>query len=284
MTNSKSAEILTRPECNHGEGPVWCPDGTIRWVDMLAGDVLQLHPDFEITRTHVGTVAAALRPRRTGGFVVAIERGFAILDEEGEVHELPELWSDARVRMNEGSCDIYGNFYCGSMGWDAEPGLGSLYRLDPLGNVTRALEGVSISNGLAFTPDGQLAYYVDSATNVISRVKIVDGAPLWAERTSFVTVNPADGVPDGICLDVAGGVWVALWGGGAVHRYSPQGQLTEIITLPTAYPTACALGGPDLLTLFITTSRLIDGDDPVAGALFQARVGIPGEPALLFAG
>lgn len=272
----------TRSE--HGEGPLWCPDGTLRWVDMLVGDVVHRDSESRVTRIHVGTVAAALRPRRSGGFVVAVERGFALLTESNQVQTLPEIWTDTVTRMNEGSCDPDGNFYCGSMGWGAEAGLGSMYRLDPEGRVTRVLDGVSVSNGLAFSPDGDRAYFVDSATNTISRIDVRGGVPSWADRTTHVTIDPALGIPDGICLDSEGDVWVALWGGGAVHRYSTHGHLTDIVTLPTAHPTACVLGGADLSTLFITTSRLVTPEDPLAGAVFHVEVDIPGQPALTYAG
>src|SRR5918997_396736 len=129
-------EQVTDPIAFHAEGPVWSDRwGELRWVDMLAGDVLSLGSDGAVARRHVGTVAAALRPRRSGGAVIGVERGFALEDADGALTHLGELWTDDSVRMNEGGCDPDGRFYCGSMAYDQRPGAGALYRLDPDGSV-----------------------------------------------------------------------------------------------------------------------------------------------------
>src|SRR3712207_1564683 len=112
---------------------------------MLAGDVLSLAANGTIDRRHVGNVAAALRPRRQGGAVIGVERGFALEDADGTITHLGELWPDDDVRMNEGGCDPDGRFYCGSMAYDQRPGAGALYRLDPDGSVRVVLENVTIS-------------------------------------------------------------------------------------------------------------------------------------------
>src|SRR5688500_5486585 len=124
------AEQLTGPEAHHAEGPVWSDRwGGLRWVDMLAGDVLSLADDGTVGRRHVGDVAAALRPRRGGGAVIAVERGFALEDPDGTVTALDPVWTDPLVRMNEGGCDPDGRFWCGSMAYDKRPGGATLYRL-----------------------------------------------------------------------------------------------------------------------------------------------------------
>src|SRR5215212_10669867 len=130
---------------------------------MLAGDILSLVTDGTINRRHVGR-AVALRPRRRGGAVIGVERGFALEDADGTLTYLDELWSDDNVRMNEGGCDPDGRFYCGSMAYDQRPGAASLYRLDPDLSVRAVVEGVTISNGLEWSPDGSRAYYNDTAT------------------------------------------------------------------------------------------------------------------------
>lgn len=158
------AEQVTEVCAHHGEGPVWdAAAGVLRWVDMLCGDVLSMAPgDGGIARRHVGAVAAALRPRGGGGLVIAVERGFALLDPgASQPRTMPELWTDPSVRMNDGGCDPQGRFYCGSMAYDAAPGRGALHRLDPDGATHRVLTGVTISNGLAWSADGATAYYID---------------------------------------------------------------------------------------------------------------------------
>jgi sugar lactone lactonase YvrE len=280
------AEQRTDPVAYHGEGPVWSAGwGGLRWVDMLAGDILSLGPDGVVSRRHVDGVAAAVRPRRDGGAVIAIERGFALEDRDGRLTRLGDLWSGTGVRMNEGGRDPDGRFYCGSMAYDQRPGAGSLYRLDPDRQVTVVLEGVTISNGLEWSPDGALAYYVDTPTHQISVFDYDQDRGLTGRRV--LVEIPADmGGPDGLCVDEQGGVWVALFGGGAVHRYTAEGTLDEIVDVPARQVTACAFGGPGLDELFITTSaeNLEPGDDPLAGALFSAAVGVNGLPVRPFAG
>jgi sugar lactone lactonase YvrE len=277
------AEQLTDPVAYHAEGPVWSERwGGLRWVDMLAGDVLTLGADGAIDRRHVGVVAAVVRPRRRGGAVIAIERGFAFEDADGTITPARPLWTDSGVRMNEGGCDPDGRFYCGSMAYDHTRGAGSVYRLDPDGSVHTVLEGVTISNGLEWTPDGTRAYYVDTPTGRIDVFDYDRDGGLTARRP-FVRTG---GAPDGLTVDADGGVWVAFYDGGAVHRYDADGALDEVVEVPARQVTACTLGGPDLDQLFITTSRerLEPGDDPLAGALFHATVGVRGRPVREFAG
>jgi sugar lactone lactonase YvrE len=280
------AEQVTGPVTYHGEGPVWSESwGGLRWVDMLAGDVLSLAADGTIDRRHVGNVAAALRPRRQGGAVIAVERGFALKDADGAIRYLGELWTDTHVRMNEGGCDPDGRFYCGSMAYDQRPGAGALYRLDPDDSVHVVLENVTISNGLEWSPDGSLAYYNDTPTQRVD-VFDYDGESGLTGRRPFAEIPAEAGGPDGLTVDEEGGVWVALYGGGAVRRYNPEGVLDEVIEVPAEQVTACTFGGSNLDQLFITTSRegLGGGEDPLAGSVFRSAVGVASLPVREFAG
>ncbi len=278
------AEQVTDACAHHGEGPIWdASAGCVRWVDMLNGDVLSMTPsEGRVERIHVGAVAAAIRPRASGGLVIAVERGFALLDAGATaVTTLPEIWADPTVRMNEGACDPQGRFYCGSMAYDNAPGRGALYRLDADRTVTTVLTGVTISNGLAWRADGKTALYVDSPTCRIDEFEFDADTGTFGARRPPIVVDVDGAVPDGIALDRDDGVWVALWGGGAVHRYDASGTLDAVVELPVRNVTACALD-PDG-RLFITTSA--DGDDdPRAGALFSADVGVGGLPIGAFAG
>ncbi|MGI8446762.1 MAG: SMP-30/gluconolactonase/LRE family protein [Streptosporangiaceae bacterium] len=270
----------------HGEGPVWWAGWPgLRWVDMLAGDLLTLGADGSVARRHLGTVLAALRPRSGGGMVIALECGFALVDEDWSVRSLGDLWADPGVRMNDGGCDPDGRFYCGSMAYASGPGRGSLYRLDTGGSSRVVLGGVTVSNGLAWSPDGSTAYYVDSATR---RVDAFDYDPErgLSGRRPAVKVDPPAGIPDGLTVDDEGHLWVALHGGGAVHRYRADGRLDGRVEVPVSQVTACTFGGPRLDQLYITTSRLDRGPaaEPGAGALFRADVGITGLPAAAFGG
>ena len=277
------AEQVTDAVAYHAEGPVWSERwGGLRWVDMLAGDVLSLAADGTVERRHVAGVAAALRPRRAGGAVLGIERGFALEDANGTITRLSELWTDERLRMNEGACDPDGRFYCGSMAYDKQRGAGALYRLDPDGSVRVVLENVTISNGLDWSPDGSRAYYNDTDTGRVDVLDYERTAGLSGRRP-FVDTGAR---PDGLTVDAEGGVWVALSNGSAVRRYTADGVLDEVVELPVTKVTACTFGGARLDQLFITTSRegLDAGAEPQAGSLFRAVPGVTGLPVREFAG
>jgi sugar lactone lactonase YvrE len=280
------AEQITEPVAYHGEGPVWSEKwGGLRWLDMLAGDILTLTADGAVNRRHVGKVAAAVRPRRKGGAVIGIERGFALESSDGTLTCLGELWRDQAVRMNEGGCDPDGRFYCGSMAYDRAPGAATLYRLNPDWSVNVVLKNVTISNGLEWSPDNLRAYYNDTATYQIS-VFDYDIEEGLTRRRVFVDLSKESKRPDGLTVDAEGGVWVALSNGGVVRRYTSGGTLDGIIEVPAKKVTACTFGGPRLDQLFITTSRegVAPGSDLLAGSLFCAFAGVSGLPVREFAG
>jgi sugar lactone lactonase YvrE len=279
------AEQCTDPIAYHGEGPVWSAAwGGLRWVDMLAGDILSLTDAGDTTRRHVGTIAAAVRPRQGGGAVIGVERGFCLEAADGTLTQLSDVWTDAGIRMNDGGCDPDGRFYCGSMAYDKQPGAASLYRLDPDLSVRTVLRGVTVSNGLDWSPDGSLAYYNDTDTHSIAVLDYDRDRGLTGMR-AFV-VLPHDERPDGLTVDAEGGVWVAINGSGEVRRYAADGRLDGVVQVAARKVTACTFGGPALNQLFITTSRedLEPGEDPLAGSLFRAEVDVTGMPVRGFAG
>jgi sugar lactone lactonase YvrE len=281
------AEQLTAACATHGEGPVWdAAAGRLRWVDMLSGDVLTLDGTGAITRVHVGDMATALRPRAGGGLVVAVERGFAVLDASGTTVREDTAFDDPACRMNDGGADRQGRFLCGSMDYAMTEPRAALYRYDPDGTVSTVLTGVTLSNGIAWSLDGERMYYIDSVTQQVDVFDYDPASGRPAGRRPLVRIDSARGLPDGLALDSEGGVWVALYGGHAVHRYGPDGRLDAVLKLPVAKVTACAFGGPGLDELYITTSRvdLAPGDQPAAGALFLARPGVRGLPGGVYAG
>jgi sugar lactone lactonase YvrE len=282
------AEQITEPLAFHGEGPCWLAgSGELAWVDMLAGRVL-LTSRAGLTRSLEipSPVAAIVRPRASGGLVVATETGVLLLDEHDSPTLLCEILDEPGLRMNDGGCDPQGRFWCGTMAYDVRNGAGSLYRVEPDGRVSKVLTGVTISNGLGWAPDGARAYYVDSAAYGIDTFAFDGARGKLAERRRMVDIHESLGMPDGIAVDAEGGVWVALWDGGAVHRYLLDGTLDAVVALPCGRVTACAFGGDDLGELFITTSRLgvADDADPAAGSLFRCVPGVRGQAVLAFSG
>jgi sugar lactone lactonase YvrE len=279
------AEQVTAACTEHGEGPVWdVAAGVLRFVDMLAGAVLTYDPvTSELTRQAVADVVAALRPRRSGGWVLGTARGFALVDDlrEPEKLEYVEAFTDPAIRMNDGGCDPQGRFYCGSMAYSQEPGKGTLYRLDPDRSVHEVFADVTVSNGLCWTPDGSRALYVDSPTHRIDQLEFDPATGALRDRRPFVTID--EGTPDGLTIDSDGGTWVALYGAGVVHRYDQRGNLDLVVEVPVSKPTACAFVDRDL---FITTTRegLPPDAEPQAGAVFHVRPGVRGLAPLPFAG
>ena len=275
------AEPLTGVVAEHGEGPVWDERrGRLVSVDMLAGALLVTHPVTGDTARHdvPSPVAAMARPSADddGWFVVGereIFRTDAGLTRFEQVGALPV--ADG-VRANDGGCDPYGRLYVGTMAYDQTPGAGDLYvrRLD--GTVEVALPGVTISNGLSFGPQPSTAYYVDTPTQAVVQLSLDDRGHVASQRT-VVDIPSEQGAPDGLTVDAEGGIWVALWDGGAVHRYTPDGDLDLRVVLPVRQVTSCAFGGPGLAELFITTSRDgLSGDTGAAGAVFRCTPGWTG--------
>lgn len=284
------AEQVTEPIAHHGEGPVWDPaTNQLLSVDMLDGDVLTLDPESgKTTCVHVHSVAACVRPRSVGGYVVAVERGFAFLDlETKETTLLPELWTDRNIRMNEGGCDPQGRFYCGSGAYDKRAGKGTVWRLDPDGHCAAVIDSVTTSNGLVWSLDGSVAYYIDTPTLRVDAFTFDPDAGTFSDRRTVTTVPEGQGRPDGMTIDIEGGLWVAMFGGSSVRRYRPDGEFDAEVDLPVTQVTACTFGGPELDTLYITTSSYNlprHHTQTAAGAIFAIKPGVRGLPVVPFAG
>ncbi len=278
-----AVENVTGPLAFHAEGPCWSPQwGGLRYVDMFAGDLLTLQGG-QVRRRHVGPLAAFVRPRRDGGFVVALEHALALADDEhSELRVMRPVVADAAVRFNDGTCSPDGTLYGGTMAWDQTPGAGTLYRFgSTLESAEPVVTGTTISNGIGFSPDGGLAYFADTPTR---RIDVFDNEDdRLVRRRPFAAIEAN---PDGLCVDAEGGVWVACYGASQVRRYAGDGTLDAVVELPVSNVTACTFGGEDLRTLFITTSRenLAADEQPEAGSVFAAVPGVAGLPVLPYGG
>ncbi len=277
-------EQITDAIAYHAEGPVWSKEwGGLRWVDMLEGDLLTLKDNGEIDRLHVSSpVAAFVRPRAQGGFVVGLERGLGLAEDPfGDVRAMEPMWTDPDIRMNEGGTDPWGNLYAGSMSYSRKPGAGKLYKITPDFEVTTVLDSVSTSNGIDFSPDGARAYYHDTSTR---RTDVFD--VVGQELTNRREFHEATGTsPDGLVVDSEGNVWVALNRVGKIRLYSPQAEILGEWDIPARLVTAVTLGGEDGRDVYVTTSRE-NLDDPTSteGAIFHGRTDVPGKPVVPFAG
>lgn len=276
-----------------GEGPIWdASRGRLLFVDIPRGDVHEFDPatgDHAIFE--VGQPCGAIVPTAKGDWLVAARDGFLRLNPQTGRTQLAAIIEDDRPdnRMNDGYCDARGRFWAGTMSMSHAPEAGGLYRFDPTGEVTRMLGHVTTSNGIDWSPDQRLMYYVDTGTRRIDVFDFNLAHGEIANRRPFVAIPERDGKPDGLVVDADGCIWLALWGGGALQRYTPAGTLDRTIALPVTHPTKCAFGGSDLEDLFITSARSPVPEDarasqPHAGSLLHCRPGVKGRPAIPFAG
>jgi sugar lactone lactonase YvrE len=289
LTRDDEAWWIGDPDVFHGEGSYWdAAADVLRSVDMLAGDVITTpSTGGTATRSHVSDVVAVIRRRRSGGFVVAVERGFALVDDELRVQRSISAFDDASVRMNEGACDAHGRFLCGSMAYDARDGGGTLYRLDPDLTVHVVLDAVTVPNGLVWVDEGRTALHADTGNREIRAYEYdLDSGTFGASRAFVSLPDDEPGAPDGMTLDDEGGLWVAMWGGGKVHRYDATGRLDHVVPLPVTNPTSCAFGGPDGTLLHVTTSRqdIEPGTQPHAGGTLVVPTSVRGARLYDFAG
>jgi sugar lactone lactonase YvrE len=277
-------ERVQAPVCTLGEGPVWDgSDQSLYWVDIPESRVHRLAADGSLSRWDTGQPVGAVVPRASGGLVVAVQDGFMALDPvSGTLTMLAEVEKDQPGnRMNDGACDRAGRFYAGTMAFDESPEAGALYRLDPDLSVTTVLTGVGISNGIGWSPDERLMYYIDSHAHRVDVLDYDAATGQLAGRRPFKVVGAGEVVPDGLTVDVEGGVWVALWEGYALLHLDKGGELIETVDLPAARVTSCAFGGPDLDRLYITTA---EGPGESVGALFVCEPGVTGQPSHPFRG
>jgi sugar lactone lactonase YvrE len=285
--SSLRAAPLTPPVADHGEGPVAIGD-TVVWLDMLRGDVLATDVSSGKSRRHPvhPEVVSLVRPMVDGGLLVATDRSVWAHPEgfDGDAVHLATLPVPPAARLNDGSCDTRGNLWIGSMAEDHTPGAGELFRVDASGGVDVMLDGLTISNGLAFSADGTSAFFVDSPTRRVDRLEL-DGSGSIVRRSPWARVDRWDGVPDGLTLDADGGVWVAVHGAGRVVRFDADGEWDVEVHVPVPNPTACAFVGTSSRLVITTSCRdLPPGGGEVAGSgsLFTVDVAHRGCPVLPF--
>jgi sugar lactone lactonase YvrE len=286
-------EQVVGPGAVLGEGPVWDErEGILWWLDIPGKALHRYDPTSGDDEAFAfEDEVGSLVPRASGGLVLATPNGFEAFDTEKQTREVlavVEQENDA-TRMKDGKCDRQGRFWAGTMAYDGRAGAGSLYRLDDELSVTTHLTDVAISNGLAWSADDSTLFYIDTMANSVDAFDFDARDGTIANRRKIIEIPAAEGLPDGMCIDAEGYLWVALYDGGAVRRYSPGGTLDRIVEVPAAQVTCCAFAGPDLDELYITTAAqgFTDADRkryPDAGALYRIRPGVAGTPVNTFAG
>jgi sugar lactone lactonase YvrE len=286
-------QLVLDLRCELAEGPCWDPHRHVLWwVNIVAGEVHCFDPATGQDRVYpAGENVCLARPRARGGLLLGLERGLAVLDpESGAIERLSEAPEPAGNRFNDGACDPAGRLLIGSLAKDGAEHAGALYRVGPDLGFTRLLGGLTCSNGLVWSGDGHILYYIDTATRQIAAYDYDVRIGSLAGQRIAVQVPEGLGWPDGMTIDAEGMLWVGQWGGGCVARYDPQsGELLARVELPVSQVSSCCFGGPDLRDLYITTAwEHLSAEqrerEPLAGGVFRVRPGVSGLPSIDFAG
>jgi sugar lactone lactonase YvrE len=272
------ADVVHRAHALLGEGPVWdARDDSLWWVDALGAAVWRSSAGGH-TRHETTEPLRCLVPRASGGFAGVVGSAFVAFDPAtGVVGPLADTGLDAT--LNDGKCDPAGRFWAGSCG----DGTGILYRLDARRQVTPTVGGITVSNGLAWSPDAGTLYYVDTYAFGIDAFDYDVATGDLRNRRRLVDIPESEGLADGMSVDSDGCLWVALFRSGCVRRYTPEGRLDGVVRTSCPQVTSCAFGGPGYASLYIT-SGAVGLDHPDAGALFVCTPGVTGLPPAVYAG
>jgi len=274
-----------------GEVPRWhALENALYWIDALKPAVYRFDPvRQEVESWTPPEKLGSFAPSAGGGLIIAGRNGFALYDPRGGAFTRiadPEHKAAENI-LNDGRCDSRGRFWAGSMTRTMQRASGKLYRV-ARGRVDACDDGIWVSNGVAWSPDDKTMYFADSHVRAIFRYDYDVDTGAIGKRRLFADAKDRAGVPDGASVDADGFLWTAMFDGGCLARYAPDGRLDRTVPLPVSRPTACAFGGPDLATMYVTTARFRLAPDrlaaePFAGGLLALDVGVQGLPEPLYA-
>jgi sugar lactone lactonase YvrE len=293
MTSSSPFTCVLDTRASLGECPLWSVvEQALYWVDINAPSLNRFDPATGENRTMpMPASIGSFVFRAGGGFVVALRSGIWLADAQGRLgakaaaapFELPHH------RFNDGRCDPQGRFVVGTMNENRDAADAALYRLDADFALTRLFGGLTISNGLAWSPDGRTMYHADTPTRTVLAYDYDAGPGTPANPRRFAQWHGETERPDGGAVDSAGNYWIAFYRGGKVLQLSPRGERIAEYAVPAMCPTMCAFGGDDLRTLYVTSARQERAPEelarwPQSGGIFAMRVDVPGLPEPQFAG
>lgn len=279
------AECVVDCRNQHGEGVFWNPsDERIWWTDIEGRAIWSYDPISKDSQSFpMRDRVCCFAPRRNGGLIVAYADRVAFLDLATGAEELIHTFEpgNSNTRLNDGRTDRAGRFVLGGMNEGTGEANSSVISIDSDLSVKTLIDGVSCANSTCFSPDGTTMYFADTPDREIVAFDYDIATGAVSNQRVHGDFSSEPGLPDGSCVDAEGGVWNAEWEGRRVVRVAPNGQIDRVIEVPVWKPTCCAFGGPDLDTLYITTSRLMSDDDvlekePESGGLFAVKPGING--------
>lgn len=279
------AQLVVDCRNQHGEGVFWSPsDGMVWWTDIEGRALWSYEPASGDTARHeMAERVCCFAPRARGGLIVAFADRVSLVDlatgEETLITHFER--GNPETRLNDGRTDRVGRLIVGGMNEGSGAANSSVLSIDTDLKVRTLFDGVSCANSTCFSPDGSVMYFADTPDREIVAFDYDQATGTVSNRRLHCSFAAEPGLPDGSCVDAEGGVWNAEWEGRRVVRVAPDGSIDRVIDVPVWKPTCCAFGGPDLDTLFITTSRLMSGEEalrkePESGGLFAVKPGVRG--------
>ncbi|UNK70470.1 SMP-30/gluconolactonase/LRE family protein [Microbacterium sp. H1-D42] len=294
-----SIEVLQRAEAIVGEGPAWdARSQTLHWVDILAGTAHATTLEG-VTRSFSvdGHLAGVLPTEDPDQLLLLMRDGFRLRKSDGTLRDLALPLADLPgIRFNDGKVDPRGRAFGDTMAYEWQGGdpIGALYRLDaapdaltaanPAASVTTIESPTRLSNGIGWSPDGRLMYFTDSGAQTTYVYDYDLDTGTTRNRRVFLEVPKQDGLPDGLAVDDAGCVWIALHGSGTIRRYSPDARTDRTIDIPATQVTSLCFIGPRLDTIAVTSARYLLADgalgtQPLAGSVFTFDANTTGPAA-----
>ena len=284
MSQTISAELAIKLDCNLGEGPFWdSSKQELYFVDISNKQVHIFTPSSNSIQTitfdqEIGAVLLG----HDSQLIVAARDGLYAATRDGDLKTLlaPIDFGDSSIRCNDAKCDANGRIWVGTMAFDFKAGAASLYSFDSE-NLKEVLSDLTIANGLGWSPDQKTMYFIDSMTSRVDSFDFDLTSGEMSNRKPFIHFDDPGVIPDGMTTDEDGGIWVALFGGSAVRRFDASGKLTHTVSVPATQVTSCCFGGPDMSELYITTAQYaMDAEtlskDPLAGSLFRVKTSFKG--------
>ena len=279
------AELIVDCKNEHGEGIFWNPsDGRIWWTDIQGRALWSFDPvTTQSASIPMEDRVCCFAPRAAGGLIVAYSDRVVLFDPETKQETLVTLFEpeNPETRLNDGRTDRQGRLVVGGMNEVSGKPDSSVISIDGNLKVQTLIDQISCANSICFSPAGNTMFFADTPDREILVFDYEKDRGTLTNKRLHASFKQEPGLPDGSCVDAEGGVWNAEWEGHRVVRVAPNGTIDHVIDVPVWKPTCCAFGGPNLDTLFITSSRLMSDEatlkkEPSAGGLFAVKPGIRG--------